>query len=153
MSIFREFRARTYREPDGLTFGNLVLPTELSKRTARRNKVIRRNPRNLSKKCRFMDNPSGRALIEWWVRRCGGKRRCRSIVATTNRDTAGLRAGLLLPARTVITVPAMSNPHVVSIRALSKIYRQGEINVTALNEVSLDIAGGEFLTLMGPSGS
>lgn len=42
---------------------------------------------------------------------------------------------------------------IVTIRDLSKIYRQGEINVTALNRISLDIRKGEFLTLMGPSGS
>jgi putative ABC transport system ATP-binding protein len=42
---------------------------------------------------------------------------------------------------------------VVAVRDLSKIYRQGEINVTALNNVSVDIYKGEFLTLMGPSGS
>jgi putative ABC transport system ATP-binding protein len=42
---------------------------------------------------------------------------------------------------------------VVAIRELSKVYRQGEISVTALNRVSLEIAKGEFLTLMGPSGS
>ena len=42
---------------------------------------------------------------------------------------------------------------IVVIRELSKIYKQGEINVTALDRISLDIATGEFLTLMGPSGS
>ncbi len=47
----------------------------------------------------------------------------------------------------------MGNPDVVTIRELSKVYRQGEINVTALNRISLDIQTGEFLTLMGPSGS
>ena len=39
------------------------------------------------------------------------------------------------------------------IRNLSKIYLQGEINVTALNNIGLDIRRGEFLALMGPSGS
>jgi len=46
-----------------------------------------------------------------------------------------------------------ANGNIVTIRNLSKLYRQGEINVTALNNVSLDIASHEFLTLMGPSGS
>lgn len=47
----------------------------------------------------------------------------------------------------------MSDKPIVAIRKLTKIYRQGEINVTALHEVSLDISPGEFLVLMGPSGS
>lgn len=42
---------------------------------------------------------------------------------------------------------------IVAIRNLSKIYAQGEIQVTALDNISLDIQKGEFLTLMGPSGS
>jgi putative ABC transport system ATP-binding protein len=47
----------------------------------------------------------------------------------------------------------VNNETIVSVRNLSKIYRQGEINVTALNDITLDISSGEFLALMGPSGS
>ncbi len=42
---------------------------------------------------------------------------------------------------------------IVQIRELTKVFKQGEIDVTALDRISLDIATGEFLTLMGPSGS
>jgi len=42
---------------------------------------------------------------------------------------------------------------IVQIRELTKSYRHGEIEVTALDQVSLDINDGEFVALMGPSGS
>src|SRR2546422_11005800 len=41
----------------------------------------------------------------------------------------------------------------VEIRNITKLYQQGDINVTALDNISLDIQKGEFLALMGPSGS
>ncbi|HLP00670.1 MAG TPA: ABC transporter ATP-binding protein [Opitutaceae bacterium] len=47
----------------------------------------------------------------------------------------------------------MPSTPIVRIRELTRVFRQGEINVTALDRISLDIAEGEFLTLMGPSGS
>ena len=42
---------------------------------------------------------------------------------------------------------------IVQIRNLTKIFRHGEIDVTALDNVSLDIGASEFVALMGPSGS
>jgi len=47
----------------------------------------------------------------------------------------------------------MAQAPIVRIRELTRIFRQGEINVTALDRISLDIATGESLTLMRPSGS
>ena len=42
---------------------------------------------------------------------------------------------------------------VVVIQKLTKLYQQGDVEVRALNGVSLTIAEREFLSLMGPSGS
>src|SRR6056300_835347 len=42
---------------------------------------------------------------------------------------------------------------IVEIRNLSKVYNQGEIQVTALDDIHLNIESSDFLTLMGPSGS
>jgi putative ABC transport system ATP-binding protein len=42
---------------------------------------------------------------------------------------------------------------IVQIRELSKVFRHGDIEVVALDRISLDIGRGEFVALMGPSGS
>jgi len=42
---------------------------------------------------------------------------------------------------------------IVITKNLTKIYAQGEINVTALDNINIEIDEGEFLVLMGPSGS
>ncbi len=42
---------------------------------------------------------------------------------------------------------------IVKVSNLKKIYVMGDISVAALNSVSLDIAEGEFVSIMGPSGS
>jgi putative ABC transport system ATP-binding protein len=51
-----------------------------------------------------------------------------------------------------LIVRSVAEP-IVKIRELTKLYSQGEIQVTALDRITLDIAAGEFLALMGPSGS
>lgn len=40
----------------------------------------------------------------------------------------------------------------ITLHALNKVYRTDEIETTALNEVSLEIHRGEFVSIMGPSG-
>ncbi len=47
----------------------------------------------------------------------------------------------------------MAERPLVSISHLSKSYRRGEQVVPVLNDITLEIAAGDFLALMGPSGS
>jgi len=42
---------------------------------------------------------------------------------------------------------------IIRLKELTKIYQQGEIHVTALDSIDLDIDPAEFVALMGPSGS
>jgi putative ABC transport system ATP-binding protein len=43
--------------------------------------------------------------------------------------------------------------NVIETKQLFKIYEQGDIEVKALNDVSIDFAQGEFTAIVGPSGS
>lgn len=45
------------------------------------------------------------------------------------------------------------NVPIISIENVSKTYKQGEIEVRALNDISLSIQKGEFTVIAGPSGS
>ena len=42
---------------------------------------------------------------------------------------------------------------IVQCQQISKTYRQGKVDVTALHDISLEVAEGGFVALAGPSGS
>ena len=44
-------------------------------------------------------------------------------------------------------------PLILQLEGVSKIYRSGDFSVTALEDVTLNIRGGEVVAIMGPSGS
>ena len=46
-----------------------------------------------------------------------------------------------------------SKGNAVELRGVSRVYRQGSVEVRALDDIDLDIAEGDFAVLVGPSGS
>jgi putative ABC transport system ATP-binding protein len=54
---------------------------------------------------------------------------------------------------TMTTPKIATGTKVVQARNVSKLFKRDAFQVTALDNVSIDIAQGEFLALMGPSGS
>ena len=54
---------------------------------------------------------------------------------------------------TVAESNVSTSTKVVQVRGVSKVFKRDAFQVTALDDVSIDIARGEFLALMGPSGS
>jgi len=55
---------------------------------------------------------------------------------------------------TATTLPkTATQTKVVQARNVSKVFKRDAFEVNALDDVSIEIAGGEFLALMGPSGS
>ena len=54
---------------------------------------------------------------------------------------------------TMTTPQVATGTKVVQARNVNKIFKRDAFQVTALDNVSIDIAKGEFLALMGPSGS
>ncbi len=47
----------------------------------------------------------------------------------------------------------MGEGPVISLRDVSKVYRQGSVDIHALRDLSMDVEAGEFTVICGPSGS
>ena len=54
---------------------------------------------------------------------------------------------------TAFAINAATGTKLVQVRNVSKVFKRDAFEVKALDDVSIDIATGEFLALMGPSGS
>src|SRR5690348_17820802 len=54
---------------------------------------------------------------------------------------------------TATTTNIATQTKVVQVKNVSKIFKRDAFEVKALDDVSIEIASGEFMALMGPSGS
>jgi putative ABC transport system ATP-binding protein len=88
--------------------------------------------------------------------------RCVDIVSLARSDALirsafAMTATLLAPPPSLAFETRLKEPQkleaVFEIRALTKTYVMGEVEVKALREVDLDLYAGEFLVLLGASGS
>ncbi|MFT4307765.1 MAG: ABC transporter ATP-binding protein [Candidatus Woesearchaeota archaeon] len=57
------------------------------------------------------------------------------------------------PLRAQSTVKSADSSAIISLRDVEKVYDLGEVQVKALRGVSVDVAPGEFITIIGKSGS
>lgn len=73
---------------------------------------------------------------------------------TQSRSAANPSVKMTTPQSSVPVDRAQGNrPPVFVARGITKIYRMGEVEVSALRGVDLDLFEGEFVVLLGPSGS
>jgi putative ABC transport system ATP-binding protein len=62
---------------------------------------------------------------------------------------------ILTPTENTITAPETSDiktTNMISLKNIEKVYRTDTVETQAVNNISLNIAKGEFLSIMGPSG-
>ena len=45
------------------------------------------------------------------------------------------------------------NSHLIALKGVSKVFKIGEENFTALHDINLEIDSGAFMSFVGPSGS
>src|SRR5690242_5119138 len=59
------------------------------------------------------------------------------------------------PAKSNLLMPIQNTTQgaAIEVRGLARIYRMGESEIRAVNDVSFSIGGGEFVALLGTSGS
>ena len=89
------------------------------------------------------ENPDGRTLTLTGPDKTALRRQAEAEIAESDAAHPSLEP-LLMP---------IDNAPIIKVSNLFKTYRTGEVDVNALNGVSLDVARGEFVSIVGTSGS